>query len=80
MTKPELDRETQELKDVHEMLVGLELSFAQDMVRNVAKKCPYTIRVMRKDGRNCIGTCDFNPDRVNVAVVNGVIKSIISIG
>jgi len=78
-----MDRETQKLKDFHEMLVGLELDYAKDMLRNSSTStvpCPFTIRVMRKDGRNCIGTQDFNPDRVNVAIMDGVIKSIISIG
>lgn len=76
-----MDRETQELKDLHEALAGLEPDFAIEMFRNAESgEHSYKVRVMRVDGRNCIGTQDFDPNRVNVSVVNGVIKSIISIG
>ncbi len=78
-----MDRETIQLRDYHKALVGLELKFAQDLHKSLAEPdetLPIIIRVLRRDGRNCIGTRDYNPDRVNVAVENGIIKSIISIG
>ena len=74
----ELDEETEELKELHEMLVGLELEFAQDLIDSMEH--PFTIRVMRLNGQNCIGTADYNPNRVNVSIQDGIIKSIISIG
>lgn len=74
----ELDDETEELKEFHEILVGLEIGFAKDMMRDIGK--PMIVRVMRKNGQNCIGTADFNPDRVNVAIVDGIITAIIGIG
>lgn len=74
----ELDDETIELQDLHQILVGNELHFATDMLKD--HDSVFIVRVMRKNGHNCIGTCDYNPNRVNVAIENGVIKSIISIG
>jgi hypothetical protein len=75
----ELDDETQELKDFSEALVGADIEFAKDMFKSVGK--PMYVRVMRVNGNNCIGTCDFNPNRVNVAVDDkGIITSVISIG
>ena len=74
----ELDNETEELKDMHDMLVGAPLGYAIDSAKDLA---PWlTIRVMRKDGERCIGTADYNPDRVNVAVEGDKITAIIGIG
>lgn len=76
----ELDRETEELKDLSEALVGLEIGMA---ITEFKDTC-YTIRVVRVDGKPCIVTQDFRKDRINVAVKGGarkgVISSIVSIG
>lgn len=73
-----MDRETRQLKDFRDCLVGQPLDEAIDMCKSL---CPWmVIRVMRVDGKNCVGTCDVNPDRANVAVKNGIITSIIGIG
>ena len=74
----ELDEETQELKQYHSMLVGIDLRMAEELIRGLENQ--FNLRVMRKDGRNCIGTTDYNPKRVNVSVQDGIIKSIINIG
>lgn len=49
-------------------------------VSKEARRTGWLIRVMRKDGENCIGTCDYNPGRLNVAVVDGKITEILSVG
>jgi hypothetical protein len=36
--------------------------------------------VVRLDGEDLPATMDFNPQRVNVAVVNGVVTEVLSIG
>ena len=51
-----------------------------EQVSEEAKRTGWLVRVMRQDGENCIGTCDLNPGRINVAVVEGKITEIISIG
>jgi hypothetical protein len=38
------------------------------------------LRVVRLDGEDLPATMDFNPQRVNVAVVNGVVTEVLSIG
>lgn len=49
-------------------------------VESEAEAVGLAIRVMREDGKNCIGTCDYRPERINVEVENGKIKSVLSFG
>jgi hypothetical protein len=51
-----------------------------EQVSEEAKRTGWSVRVMKQDGENCIGTCDWNPGRINVAVVEGKITEIIGIG
>lgn len=39
-----------------------------------------TIRPMCENGEMLIGTCDYRPDRVNVATVDGIITEILGLG
>lgn len=73
-----MDRQTQRLKDFHDILVGQPLDEAIAMNKEFA---PWiTVRVVRRDGQPCIVTRDFKPNRVNVAADGSIITSIISIG
>jgi len=40
----------------------------------------FFVRVMQRDGENFMGTAEFNPARVNVAVVDGMITEVLSNG
>jgi hypothetical protein len=40
----------------------------------------YDIRVMSVDGKSMMGTCEYNPTRINVRVERGIITSIICVG
>lgn len=53
-------------------LVGLTENFAR-------AKCienDLRLRVTSKDGEPLIGTCDYRPERVNVAVANEIVTSV----
>jgi nucleoside-triphosphatase THEP1 len=45
-----------------------------------AKRTGWSIRVLKQDGKDCMGACDYNPGRINVAVDNGKITEIIGLG
>jgi nucleoside-triphosphatase THEP1 len=49
-------------------------------VSEEAKRTGWSIRVMKQDGKDCVGTCDYNPGRLNVAVDNGKITEILGFG
>lgn len=74
----ELDLETIKLQDLHQILVGNELQFATDLLKDHDSEI--VLRVMRENGVSRSGITDYNKDRINVAVEDGVIKSIINIG
>lgn len=57
-------------------IVGKDL----DTAEFVAKKAGYSLRVMEQDGGNCIGTCDFRTDRMNVAVEGDKVTKVLSVG
>lgn len=63
-----IDPSTPELPD----LVGLSVEAAEAR--------GHTVRVTSEDGVGLFGTCDFLPDRVNVAVVDGVISQVLDFG
>ncbi len=44
------------------------------------KKDNMKIRIMRRDGEGGVGTCDYIPERVNVAIVDGKVTEIINLG
>lgn len=70
--------DTIKLQDLHQILVGKELKFATDLLKDHDSNI--SIRVMREDGVDRMGITNYDTERVNVAVENGVIKSIIDIG
>jgi len=72
----ELDPDTEELKDAHEICVGTQCVMAKDLLAEAG----YKFRIVRINGRECITTRDFCPNRVNVAVIDGVVTSIVGIG
>lgn len=39
-----------------------------------------SIRVVERDGRGLAATDDFRPDRINVAVADGIVEKIVSLG
>lgn len=49
-------------------------------VSKEAKRTGWSIRVMKQDGKNCMGTCDYNPGRINVEVRGGKIVEILGLG
>jgi hypothetical protein len=57
-------------------IVGLTV----DEATTVLDQQALTIRVVRDDGADLPATADFRPDRVNVAVENGVITEVVSLG
>lgn len=58
------------------LLLGKTLSTAEA----VALKRGFTIRVLKKDGKAIITTCDICSDRMNVAIENGIVTKLISWG
>lgn len=40
----------------------------------------YKMRVMWRDGKSLLGTCDFRTNRVNVAIRNGEVLRVMSLG
>lgn len=59
-----------------ETLVGLTEAEAED----AAAADGWTLRVVRRDGEDLASTDDYSPTRVNVAVDEGVVVQIMSIG
>lgn len=57
-------------------LIGLDVEYAMLL----AESNNWIVRVMEKDGRGLIGTCDFDDFRINVSVKDGKIASILDIG
>jgi len=57
-------------------IVGLSLEAAREKLESQGMK----LRVMKLDGEGCIGTCDFDLQRVNVEVQDEKIAGIRSIG
>lgn len=49
-------------------------------VARVLKKKGKILRVMQRNGKDHCGTCDFQPDRVNVAVEDGTITKFLGMG
>ena len=49
-------------------------------VRAEARRKGWRVRVVFVDGRACIGTCDYVPERINVAVERGVVTEIRGLG
>lgn len=64
------------LKQIREFAVGMPLTEVTDR----AKVAGWAVRVMRDNGKNCMGTCDHNPGRINVAVVDKKVTEVISLG
>ena len=64
------------LQQIREFAVGKPLA----EVSEKAKAAGWSLRVMRENGKNCMGTCDHNPGRINVAVVDERVTEVISLG
>ena len=48
--------------------------------QELAKTFGYEVRVVRQDGVDLPITADLNPNRINVAVDNGAVSSVVDIG
>ena len=57
-------------------IVGLNVEAAREKLESQGMK----LRVMKLDGERCLGTCDVNPQRVNVEVQDEKIADVRSIG
>ena len=64
------------LQQIREFAVGKPLA---DVIAK-AKPAGWAVRIMRENGKRCLGTCDHNPGRINVAVENGQVIEVISLG
>ena len=62
------------LVELSKEIVGMDVDEARDWA------FPLKVRVVVKDGKNCIGTCDVDKGRINVAVVGGKIDSVKGLG
>lgn len=49
-------------------------------VKAEAERTGWTIRVVKEDGKACVGTCDFNLARINVVVVDGKVTEVTGLG
>ena len=45
-------------------------------VTNIIKSNNMTLRVMREDKLNYFGTCDFNMERANLQIDNGIVTKV----
>ena len=66
----------EEFEQIKEALVNHSI----DEAKMLAEAAGWFIRVMRLDGKNCIGTCDFRMNRINVAVEHGRVTEVTGIG
>jgi hypothetical protein len=56
------------------------IGMAQDIAAAWLQKHGYRMRVVRKDGQACLTTRDFRTDRINVAVRDGCVYDVLSVG
>lgn len=63
-----------------ESLKASAIGMSVDEVSEEVKKTGWSIRVMSHDGRKCVGACDYNQSRINVAAVDGKVTEIIGLG
>lgn len=61
-----------DLKMLNTDLLGLDLKSAQEKLKQENK----IYRIIRIDNVDMIGTCDFNPDRLNLEVENNIIVNV----
>ena len=64
------------LRKIRELVVGKPLAEVEEK----AKAAGWSLRVMRKNGKNCMGSYVHNPGRINVAVVDERVTEVISLG
>jgi hypothetical protein len=57
----------------------MNLQFLEGILLKDAERMLY-IRVIKEDGVNYLGTCDFNPLRINVSIIKGQIDKVLSVG
>lgn len=70
--EPSKSLTAEKLESICESIVGQSV----DAAKLEAERAGCSIRVMKIDGKNCIGTCDYKPSRINVAVADGKIIEI----
>lgn len=58
-------------KEKKDEFVGMKKAAAIKAIQGQGK----TARVMGEDGQNFVGTCDFQPDRVNLIIEKDIVKS-----
>lgn len=49
-------------------------------VKQEASRTGWSIRIMKQDGKNCMGTCDYIPSRINVEVKDDKVVEVFGIG
>lgn len=59
-----------------EALQGLTL----DQARQVARDASYRLRIVQEDGRQFMGTMDYDARRVNIEVIGGKVAKVQGIG
>lgn len=64
------------VSEIYDKIVGMDLPDAESL----AEESGHKIRVMMRDKSCLVGTCDYLPQRINVAVEEGKISSIIGTG
>jgi hypothetical protein len=51
-----------------------------DEAKEILERGQYEMRIVSEDGEDFMGTMDWKPNRVNVAVVKNLVKSVVSLG
>lgn len=67
---------TKQIEDAAAEYIGQPLASFEA----AAVKAGWTVRVMQDGPKHNIGTCDFRPNRINVAIANGLLTKLISVG
>lgn len=73
---PEITEPLAPIEQIADSVVGYCLADAQKLAENFG----YTIRVVREDGVDQAVTDDLREDRINVAVENGAVTEVVSMG
>lgn len=66
----------EQLESIKHVAIGCTVN----EIMQEAEKGGWSVRVVKENGKNCMGTCDFQPFRINVAVDRGEVTEIVSLG
>jgi hypothetical protein len=56
------------------------IGLPQNVTEGKLMESGYHLRIMEQDGQYLIGTCDYWPNRINVAIEKGVVKKVLGVG